>query len=222
MFNENAELFDLEWIVSQSGHEITEEPKSENLSGRSQLINGLAQTKKIAPKGNRWKRYNPFLECPGIAREFASLPINFQNDEVEHVAAIRFANKYGLLGLEFSGGRKSEDLKGWSYLINTLDDIFLFIDSGEIEGACTVFNKYGPEPRLQMRITPAILKRDRFFEIQPCSLYGAMWIMVAEELSHGSQLQKCEMPGCEKWMKKRTNKRFCSAKCKQAAYRSRY
>lgn len=209
----------MEWAVNQSGHEILDEKIPKNLTGRSRVIAELARSRKIVPKGTQWRKYNPFFQNPGIAREFSKLPLKADNEEIDHTAAIRFANKYGLLGLSRSDGREPEDIQHWSDMIARFDEIFFLIDQGLNDAACKVFNEYGPEPRLKLLVTKASMKRDRFFEIRPTTLYGAMWIMVANELSRGTQLQHCQMPGCEIWVQKRVNQRFCSSKCRQAAYR---
>lgn len=196
--NAKNKLFDLIWTVDKAGYEV---------SGNF-----------IKPLTGKWKKYNPFNDTPGITREFSRIPFNLKTQTIDAKGAQSFANKYGLLGLE---NLQNEDLKAWAKMVILFWEIYSLIDGGLDIHARTVFNNFGPTPVLKLSISPGERKWFRSLEITPTTLYGAMWIMLANEITEGTRLQECEITGCGKWFTAKSNQKYCSAACKQRAYRKR-
>ncbi|MGE0109048.1 MAG: hypothetical protein AB7S81_04700 [Bdellovibrionales bacterium] len=218
----NDVLFDMEWSVDQSGYHVEHDKISEDVKGRERLYAEASKTDWLVPRGGKMRKYNPFLQTPEVARVFSKLPLDPKTREVMPEAAVEFANKYGLLGVGIFNKKGGEDLKEWSSIIDRFSDIFSLLDEGYAEIACYSFNEFS-NWGLVMRpsISPAKKKGDRVFEINPKYLCGAMWIMLADELSRGTQLKSCGNPECSTWIKKRSNKKFCSDRCKQRMFRVR-
>lgn len=217
---DDSELFDFEWFVCQSGH-VTQKAtavRPEKISRKFILsTDGERYWDEIMPRQkNEEKRYNPFINAPGLAKEFAQLPVSRDKKIVDHTAAIKFANKYGLLGVDFLSGREPEKLKDWYDLVILFDEIYGLVQMNLPQHAHLLFNKFGPSPKFKLSLCNAELKRHRFLEIRPATLLGAMWIMLANDIGRGCDLQACKNPGCGTWFRKKSNKLFCTPKCKMA------
>ena len=51
-------------------------------------------------------------------------------------------------------------------------------------------------------------------EVQPTNLMAFAWLQIASELTVGRGMKKCEAQDCLEWFPERSNKRFCSNRCK--------
>lgn len=220
MKNQESRLFDITWIVNEGGYEISRANMPKDSTIREMIFSDYRAVDLIVPCKDKWKKYNPFESGLGIAKEFSCIPFDLKTKQIDESAAIQFANRYGLLGLNHSNGKGGEPLNEWADMIILFWEIFNLIDKNLHEAARTVFNNFGPKPQLKLSISTGDRKWLRSLEITPTSLYGAMWIMVANAITKGTQLQECKMLGCGKWVPIRSNKKYCSDACKQSFYRS--
>lgn len=195
-------LFKLAWAVDPAGYVIDE-------------------AGAIKPKhGKRWKKYDPFQRPGmGLARTFSRIPV--RGGSLDRKRVFAFANDYGLLGINQSYGVEKEDLEAWRDAVLSLRSIFDAIDKGKSEDALYYFNGSGKAPLMRLNIPIEKEIRKRSLELTPETLYGAMWLMAANELSLGTQHQKCKAPGCAEYFPRRRNKKFCSDSCKMAAHRAK-
>lgn len=224
MPNKNAlndsRLFEFEWFVSQAGYvtQTATATSPEKISRKFILsTDGERYWDEIMPRRKaKEKKYNPFKDAPGMAKEFSKLPVCRDAEIVDPVSAIKFANRYGLLGTDFLNGREPEKLKDWYDLVILFDEIYGLVQMGLPQHAPLLFNHFGPSPKFKLSLCNAKLKRQRFLEIRPATLLGAMWIMLANDIGRGCDLQACKNPGCGIWFPKKSNKLFCHSNCKMA------
>lgn len=211
----SEQLFQFTWGICEDGYEISFVKGNPNpkviLSGERSR-----DERDILEKSNRMKFYNPFVDTPELARHFATL-CRDENGIIEEQSALKFANKYGLLGVV------NESIEEWSEYSNFLKLLFDSLDQKKngVECAKTIFNESDITPRFSIKIEGenSGAKHKRYLQIFPQRLIAAMWLMAAEELTKGVSMKACQRIGCSGWTSARSNKKYCSSACKQAAYR---
>lgn len=217
--NEDERLFQFEWAYCQDGYAVKGHiapPPDPDC-----LITGERRdsARDIWAKSSDLKSYQPFIDAPGLAREFAGLKRR-ADGYIDTESAIEFAKKYGVLGL--SG---DETIEGWSRYADFFQRIFSRLVGGDagIKEAMGLFNGSQLTPKFSVFIAGEDkgAKHRRSIHIMPQRLISAMWLMVAEELTKGVSLQACRRSGCSKWVTLRSNKKHCSNACRQAEYRAR-
>lgn len=203
--NTENTLFDIEWTKCPDGYEIV------HCEGEIEII----------PKSQKRFVYHPYLS-KGLARKFADL----SNDggEIIEKNKLEFANRYGLLGISLAlDGR--ENLRVWANLCKWFRVIYYLNDSGGLKDlAQETFNNAQKETRPIYR--PYIEKNLKHpsrskLKIRPANLGTLLWIMLADEITAGIKLKKCEADKCGEWFHDRGNKKCCSNACKQATFRSK-
>lgn len=192
-------LFNMIWGVSEGGYEIAQD--------------------MIQPKNKKWKTYDPFEGRNGIVRKFASIPV--KSGKPSKDAVITFANEYGLLGLDNSYGMEGESLETWYQAVLAFRYILKQIKAGDQEEALHAFNGQNPISPMKLRISNDGSPWQRSFGMAPTTLYGALWLMLGNEIISGSQFQKCKAKECSEWLPIRSNHKYCSNACRQSAYRKR-
>lgn len=197
--NDKVHLLSMIWGVDQSGYQILDSC--------------------VLPTRKRWKAYDPFEDRSGLARKFSKIPV--RNGTADGTAVLEFANQYGLLGLGRSDGMEPENLEEWASEILSVRYIFTQLKKGDQEEAAYAFT--GKYVVLPMRLSVHLQGKpnQRVLQMAPSTLCGAIWLMVADEIAKGAQYKSCKAPGCLEWFPIRSNKKFCSEACKQAAYRER-
>lgn len=205
-------LFDLEWHRDICGYSLC----------------GDGITTYIQSSQNKWEMYRPFELKAGLVREFANIPV--YNDMVDQASAISFAGKYGLLGLGGGAIVEREKLSDWAWIIQDFKKVLNAIDTNElayddkgleppIAVAPVYFNEMSYGPSLEVVVTDAQHTSDRDFQLLPNSLFDAMWLMLASEMTHGVQYQECQAPNCGNWFRIRSGKKTCSASCRKRLHR---
>ena len=222
MNNQDQSLFNMKWVVARDGYKIGHPNAPKNLNQRKYILGLTSQyrfEKEIVSKTKEWRHYNPFEVRGGsVAREFASIPLI--DEEPDEDAVIQFANSYGLLGLGLKDGTNEESLSEWKEKLLMFKAVFSDIDEDGAPFAGSSFNLMEIMPRMRLKISPGERKWNRSLEINPSTLYGAMWLMVANEITMGIQMKPCQRDGCRKWFSRRSNKKYCSDKCRVYGNRS--
>lgn len=217
MPKDRGELFEFEWNVDSAGYEITISSRPA-LSGQRTLLSAASEsaTHVIRPKGGELRAYKPFADA-GVARKFSSLKVIDEKLDTDEV--LGFAAKYGILGI--AKNNTPERMEDWKKLASYLWLIFEHIDHDRLDIAQGLYNHANIAPPISVRVTGAgkAGKSNYSLKLYPSSLAAAIWLMVADELTKGKKLQPCELSRCKEWFLRRTNKRFCSDKCKMSWHR---
>jgi len=158
------------------------------------------------------------VDTPGLARRLADLydedPLS---DRPSDADVLHFVNKFGLL---IEGGEMPV-----RDLIYTAKYLYLFaraVDIGDRPSARDLFNER-VTPTMTIRLVGSSTGRPTAnwtLEPQPTDLISVAWLQMAQELTHGKRLKKCEAPDCLDWFPDRSNKRFCNNRCKMAYHAS--
>lgn len=213
----------LMWTVDEGGYEILEPEEMDELpvSGLdAEFLRPLKQESFyrrrgiVRAKGGEARTYKPMEEAPGLARRLAGLheisPLSNRPTDEE---ILGFCAVYGLL---VPGSAM------WARdLIYTAKYLHLFaeaIDAGRKHIAREVFNeRVVPRMTVKLAGSPAGRTTTKWtLEVEPIDLIAAAWLQVAQELTHGRKMKKCEAPDCPEWFAHRSNKRFCGNRCKMA------
>ena len=208
--NSETSIFNMAWPRNKVGYQMVA-PKI-----TKKHVFGLTDTPlctSVAPKSDDWEVYNPFVNCNGMAREFAHIHYT-ENDEVNKQQALNFATKYGLLGLNQSNGKSEESLKDWNEKIFWLRGVFTLFDSGEQDRAESMFNEFSFSPQVALTIPRNKKSYHKSLVIQPTSLYAAIWIQASQEVVGGKKREKCAIQDCHNWFLERGNKLTCSNACR--------
>lgn len=221
---DNKGLFELDWFVHEAGYKIvlasSPLPDQQVTKGRLWGTDGLQYYDEIVPNREGPKKiYNPFKDQLGIAKEFSLIPINTEKKMVDYQAAKKFADRYGILGIEYPDLDRPERLQDWYSYVFSFWEIYALLDLGFYGHAQMMYNNFGPAPKLEVSIVNSKKKWQRFLEIRPTNLLGAMWLMLANDIGKGCNLQLCEKVGCGVWFQKRSNRKYCSNACKVAHFR---
>ena len=197
---EEGGLFDFEWPVDQYGY--VAETISPVPSERVALV-GNKEREVIRRKNGSLRFYRPLTEFPGLAREFSVTP------EDEYLG---FAGRFGLLGMGLSSTPDDrEDISLWRERQQTILSIFTARDAGDAKTANQLYNS--TNHFIRTFIIAREMKNARLV-VQPRTLFGAMLLQVADELTTGIEFKRCD--NCSTWFKFRANKNFCSSKCRYA------
>ena len=214
---------ELTWHVDMAGYEIIE---TEDL-GAAQQTNldanfyrpekqeaYYARRGVVRAKGGQRRSYKPASDTPGLARRLAGLyaedPLLNRPTDAD---VLGFVSDYGLLSVGPEMPVRD--------VIYTSKYLYLFsvaIDSGDKQGARKLFNER-VSPSMTVRLVGSKTGRPTAnwtLEPKPTNLISAAWLQMAQELTHGKSLKKCEAPDCPEWFPERTNKRFCGNRCKMA------
>jgi|TARA_B100000315_G_scaffold232327_1_gene244478 predicted RNA-binding Zn ribbon-like protein len=218
----------LKWAVDTDGYEIVHEDNSaENVP--TQLEANFYRPDKqeaayvrrgvVRRKGGELRKYEPMTEAPGIARRLAEMyvtePLSQRPSDEE---ILDFVGSYGLL--------VEADAMAVRDLIYTAKYLQLFaqaIDGGKKRLAREVFNER-VMPRMTVRLVGSKSGRPTAnwnLEVAPTTLFGVAWLQMAQELTQGKKLKKCDAPDCLEWFPDRSNKRFCKNRCKMAYHKNR-
>lgn len=213
----STNLFKMQWPRDLSGYEFIEF-SSHTISNERSLIELPKQSyKRICPKNKNWRYYDPFTEAPELAREFSQLRVN--DNEVEEDAALEFINRYGLLTMRTPENGQGETLDDWGNLIVGFRKVFKLIDTHKGKEAAITFNQANLNVKMSLEISEGNTQNKRGLNIFPATLYGAMCLMVSDEITKGVQVKQCQVPKCANWFPVRSNKKFCSNACRQAKHR---
>jgi len=220
---EDEQLFELEWSVCKAGYKIAyaTAPIPKMVTKKYILgLDGERYHDEISPlTEGRVRKYNPFIEHPGLPKEFSCIPFDGDRKKLNEEAVLKFAGRYGLLGIHHPNEKYPESLDDWYEYVILFSQIYFLIKMGSSNHAQMLFNNFGPSPKFNVTICDAPIKRHRFLEIKPTNLLGAMWMMLANDIGKGCDLQSCQNPGCGIWFNRKSNKRFCSDACKMAWHR---
>ena len=164
-------------------------------------------------------------EHAGLFREFAALD---QTPE----AIVGFAARYGLLWQENADFEHYEDrwlvpIAEVRAMISTYDQAMAADDPEEskecFEAIWALFNSGRIRPRFVVRIHPdhdLAIPNKCWTEPVPENLMAAIWLQLADQVSHGTKFKRCE--NCPKWFpvgpstRTKPSKRFCSTRCRVA------
>ncbi len=197
---EEDNLFDFEWPVDQHGY--VAETVYPDPSERVTLL-GSKEREVIRRRNGPFRFYRPLAEFPGLAREFS------ETSEDEY---LDFAGRYGLLGVGLDATPDDrENIFFWRERQQGIRSIFAAKDGGDAKGAIKLYNETKYFIRTFIR---AEEMRKARLVVQPRTLFGAMLLQVADELTTGIKFKRCD--NCSTWFKYRANKNFCSSKCRYA------
>ncbi len=197
-------MFQFEWPVDRDGYEWahdrpgSEQPPYSILTGLRGWV--------IRPRGGPKAFYRPLEEQPGLFRRFASLP---QDDRD---AILEFTNLFGML----DGSTNGTQLDIIADRIERFHIITGALDYSSPLVAAVAFNDFF-HPRFTVQMDAA--KSPPRLSVEPTTLYGAMMLQVAMEISGTSKFKKCKQ--CPQWFpigKKGATirKEFCSDRCRVA------
>lgn len=228
---EKNSLFYFEWNRCPSGYAIENHSAAPLRKGRVHTALTAASAgpvKKIHPLAQELKSYNLFEKSGyGIGRTFSEL-LNKDKLSLNEREVKKFAKKYGLLGI--TPKNIPEDIDTWLIWVKHFHEIYELSESyGRLDyaKALTAFNV----PPLPVFIRPQITsdpkensstlysKNGSQLFFRPQNLITAMYIILAEHLTTGIELQKCINSRCIEWFPKRANKKYCSDACKTSFHR---
>lgn len=211
-------LFQLNWEVDKKGYTYYEDTETINFLNQDPANPDEVKRTWIKPVSGDNGFYNP-LDYPTIAREFSMLRIDSEKDRVIPEDAICFAEKYGVLG-NWKG--LPETLEDWADVVRALNSVFIRIDIEDYHEARRRFNGGQPTMFMTLGLSEKLAAKNmQTFHVQPCHLFGVMWLQIADELTKGAKFQLCANPNCGNWFPIRSNKYSCSNKCKTALSRYR-
>jgi hypothetical protein len=197
---DEGRLFDFEWPVDQYGYAaetITPDPTK-----RVALL-GNEEREVIRRKDGPLRFYRPLAEFPGLAREFS---------ETSEDGYLDFAQRYGLLGMGLDATPDDcEDLYQWRERQQIIRSILIARDGEDAKEAIRLYNETNHFIRTFIRTEET---RKARIVVRPLTLFGAMLLQVADELTTGIKFKRCR--NCFIWFKYRANKDFCSSKCRYA------
>lgn len=218
----------LKWAVDTDGYEIVHEDNSaEDVPTQLEAnfyrpaLQEAAYMRRgvIRRKGGELRNYEPMTEAPGIARRLVDMyAIDPHSQRPSDEEILDFVGRYGLLA--------ETDAMAVRDLIYMAKYLHLFaqaIDSGKKQLAREVFNER-VMPRMTVRLVGSKsgrLTANWNLEVAPTSLFGVAWLQMAQELTQGKKLKKCDAPDCLEWFPDRSNKRFCDNRCKMAYHKYR-
>jgi hypothetical protein len=226
-----------EWPVATDGYEVPSAPRGRSIGsgGAASLLS--APLKTIQPRSD--ETHPLIVESePALHRKFAEV-----KSEKELIA---FVDQYGLLFENSYENTVAVLLRCAERVRTTLDaiegikpfDKAMARTHAELteEGvplpprqafAVHVFNEriLDASPRFYIRVNPV----SRQVQFQPRSLWGWIWMKLAEELTDGVKWRRCKDPQCQgepffpigKWHPdgRRINAEYCGkANCRQAVY----
>ncbi len=224
------DIFHFEWQVDQSGYEIVS--AAEDLPPPDPEVaedGGLAEVERpvlddppigggwyIRRKGGPLRAYRPLESAHGLARQFASLPL-------EEPKKIReFANEYGFLAAEFSGHSVPltylEHGQLWYAHIKGVSHVVQEIEAGHKQAMAAAFTEY-VVPQMTVRIEAPLEGRPSL-KVAPLNLISAMWLQIAGEITDETKFRRCLW--CPQWFPHgpgtghKATKRFCSDRCRKA------
>lgn len=219
--------FHFEWWVDQDGYEFVEpEPEPPGpRPRRALLISGRPPSATIKRKGGPLRSYRPLDDYPGLFLEFA-------HTRRTPEACIDFTNRFGFLGLSSFGVRPDEieserfdDWKDSSWGVERMVSCIetALNNSEPLGGLAKSFNEMArPHMRLRMTCKPGGTPEPA---VVPDTLYGALWLQVATQISVAKQYRQCK--SCSTWFPYgpgtggRSTKVFCSDRCRTAWKRKR-
>ena len=185
------QLFDFDWPFDQDGYVLDTNPKG---------------YKVVRRRGGPLRYYRPLRDHPGLVREFSEL-----REEEDY---IDFAGRFGLLGHHFdlqSSADDKEPVAEWYFRSKNIRDLLAAHDKGDQKTAVKKYNKM--HHLLRTFVHAEETKKARIV-VQPSTLFGAMMLQVADELTTGIRFKRCS--NCTTWFQHRTNKNFCSDQCRYA------
>lgn len=217
-------LFEMEWQVCEDGYEIIEEPKKTLDITTAASTHGQSEeyTYWIKPKSEKLRKYYPLKKNMGLVRDCS----NITKSNSIHQEMLNYANKYGLFGFNcfIDNKEKPEPITLWQSLIDDINLVYKFYDNKDIRGnldrALTCYN--GNQRWLLMRSAVKWHEKPtlRTLELRPANLASLIWVLLSEELTSNLSLKQCQSPRCQQWFPHRSNKKYCSEKCK--VYANRY
>lgn len=188
--------------------------------------------------------YAPLFEQPGLFLEFANLELNRES-------ALKFANRYGQLGIgqffareplpapeqgEPSRERRTERVLGDTWRAWQDEQGFMRVavkdwqqltqgggEDEEVESLLTVLNQQ-LRGRVVPLLTPDAVQGGFKLDWRPVSLIGALWLQLAHAVSQNQRFRPCD--GCGAWLEEsgqrsRWNLIYCSDACRMRTYRRR-
>jgi hypothetical protein len=167
--------------------------------------------------------------------EYPGLFLTFLKTEPTEQATLRFANRYGPLGLS----ENNEIIRSWSDVAKEHDTFAGW--KSEIAAMRMVFDSWKTQDTdwewlqqqidgllTQHRVCPRFgrdVKRGKWtLRFAPSNLAGALWLQLAESIAGDKRWEGC--PGCGQWIEvktaeRRADRRYCSEACRAKAYRAR-
>lgn len=213
------------WPVDQDGYEIVPVEDVDEVPRLAQAGNfyrsdvqdrHLLRRGVIRRKGGTDRWYRPLEEVPGMARRLASLDRQDNRGIPEDKDILEFASRYGLLG-----NHQTEHVADWIILARYLSAFAAAIDRDDKTLAREIFNDRVVPP-MTVRLVGSKTGRPTAnwsLAVAPTNLSGAVWLQIANELTTGKRMHKCEAPDCLEWFPFRGNKRFCDDRCRNSAHR---
>ena len=196
----STDLFDFHWPVDQDGYEVETIPGSK--SERITLLGNWGPYDVLRRKGGPQRFYRPLVDAPGLAREFSELPEEGYLD---------FICRFGFLSVNPDDHIQNESVSEWQRLQGCVRDILEARDAGDVRKAVDIYNQTGHFLRTYIDFSETT---KRHLRIIPLSLFGVMMLQVADELTTGIEFQRCL--NCTTYFPRRSNKKFCSDRCKAA------
>lgn len=212
------------WSVCPTGYEIVDAIDESNVPEaplganfyRSDVQQAyLLKRGVVRARGEALSTYIPSADASGLGRRLAGMfqyeDLSVQSPTDEQV--LEFCNQYGLL---VSGRRMFV-----RDMVQTCKYLHVFaqaIDRGEKAQAREVFNN-SVVPGMTVRLVGSKSGKPTAnwkMEVEPTNLIALAWLQIAEELTTGKRMQKCDAPDCLEWFPQRTNKRFCGNRCKMS------
>lgn len=119
--------------------------------------------------------------------------------------------------------------RGWHIVASTKvrPEMFARLVPGDLRMPALLYVQQVVNKELAGLVSPRLLLNDdgalQLFYV-PSSLYGAIWLQLAQEVNGGIELRQCERSGCPEWFEIRgrgkTRQRFCSNACRVADFRA--
>jgi hypothetical protein len=220
---------EMSWTRDKSGYRIEQEPGAKFFIYREEYPTLVTPGFSIMPCSGDIETYRP-LEMDNIYCMLAEIPYTPEG-------ALKFVNAFGLPSdsKEANGGFPLSEIfeasdsmsycielkqkKDWPALVSLLKptsyrDGFTHVP----EAHHGLFSGSG-ETVISLRLKPG--DQTPTLEITPRNLWAAIWLQFAADLSSGSTLRPCDH--CNEWIKQggtdgaKSTKRYCSAKCQNAA-----
>ena len=204
-----------EWPVDESGFSIGEhKPKPPKRRG-AQILAGVPSGPHIVRNGGQLRITRPLESYSTLFMEFARLD---RTDE----SYLRFASKYGYLGLfpfdkgDDHVGPKGEDLSMWR---DAIRDMRLTVGAWKAIPDDFGSSREIPITRLDVALVP--IDGRPTLRIRPRSLIGAIYMQFAQAVASDLDIRTCGHCGklFETGGAGRTRRaRFCSDRCRNARH----
>ena len=195
-----GELFSFRTWVHEAGYDITPAGSEGLRVGlTSELLTGPFAG-EILPLGVEAKPHYPLRESENIAREFAKVG----NSEADVIA---FVNRHGLLSTRlntFESFCRRRDgvrdvIKKIDAIKNRPDGAHAYEKRSLLRELAGWFNRTAAESFTYRLRLPTAEDTDRAIRVVPESLYSAIGLLLAHEISGAIEWRRCANEDCAKW-----------------------